>query len=155
MLKKCNINLTVFCIWVSDIKQSGGDMGWTFCANTVNFWDCYNTIWKSLFQQFCFKMQNWISKQNKKTKSKTNKNKQYKKKVFQNFVSVGKRQTSFLGLIRHNIVHLGNCFGLLMNTISQKVWEGCLSCDLVLHWWKLAFNRFEKGDFPVTRFSTD
>ena len=45
MFKKCNINHTVFCIKISDIKQSGGDMfGVNTCANTGNFWDSFNAF---------------------------------------------------------------------------------------------------------------
>ena len=38
---------------------------YTFCANTVNFWDSYNAFWK-----VCLKMQNRISKKKKKKKKK-------------------------------------------------------------------------------------
>ena len=49
MLKKCNINYIVFCIWsVSDIKQFGWDMygvnTYIFCAYTVKLRDSYNIL---------------------------------------------------------------------------------------------------------------
>ena len=56
----------------------------TFCANTVNLGDSYNTFLKSLFQQFFFKCK--IEYQKKKKKKAT--------QVFKNFGSVGKGHTN-------------------------------------------------------------